>query len=107
MQENKLQKLYGELCFTSVFIGVMQTPLFQAFSAYITATESYQKKAAYAAFVSCVYEGGGNLSACVQKAVFEDENAYIKAVAHGDKTPACIKSSVKRELAAFSAFAVT
>ena len=105
MQENKLQKLYGELCFTSVFIGVMQTPLFQAFSAYITTTERYEKKAAYAAFVSCVYEGGGSIFACVQKTVFEDENAYIKAVAHGDKTPACIESSVKRELAAFSAFA--
>ena len=99
-----MQKIYGALCLTSVFIGVTQKPLYKAFSAYITAEEGYEKRKAYASFVSCVYQNGGNLARCVQKDVFEDENAYIKAVAHKEKTPICVEQSVKRELSAFSAF---
>ena len=105
MQQSKLTTLYGELCLTSVFIGVTEKPLFKAFSAYITAQAGYEKAKAYSAFVAHIYQNGGNLSRCVQKDIYEDENAYIKGVAHKQKTPACIEKSVKRELSAFSAFA--
>ena len=105
MNENKLTTIYGELCLTSVFIGVTEKPLFQAFSSYIRSQTGYEKRKAYSAFVAHIYENGGNLSKCVQKAIYEDENAYIKAVAHKRKIPACIENSVKRELTVFSAFA--
>ncbi|MBE7067815.1 MAG: ATP-binding protein [Clostridiales bacterium] len=105
MKDGKLEKLYERLCLTSVFIGVTEKPLYKAFSAYINAGDGYEKRKAYASFVARVYQNGGNLFACVQKEIFEDENAYIKAVAHKKTTPACVEQSVKRELSAFSAFA--
>ena len=105
MNESKLQTIYQELCLTSVFIGVLDTPLFQAYANYISAKDGYEKLRAYGAFVACVYKNGGNLSRYVQKAIFEDENAYIKAVAHKQKIPACIEKSVVRELESFSKFA--
>ena len=75
MNENKLTTIYGELCLTSVFIGVTEKPLFQAFSSYIRSQTGYEKRKAYSAFVAHIYENGGNLSKCVQKAIYEDENA--------------------------------
>ena len=105
MNESKLQTIYQELCLTSVFIGVLDTPLFQAYANYISAKDGYEKRRAYGAFVACIYQNGGNLSRYVQKAIFEDENAYIKAVAHKQKIPACIEKSVVREIESFSKFA--
>ncbi len=103
--ENKLKKLYEGLCLTSVFIRVMKKPLLTAFAAYITAATALEKRSAYAAFVAEIYAGGGSLTNCVKRLVFEDENVYIKAIAHGEKTAACVEKSVRREIALFSDFA--
>lgn len=105
MQRTALRQLYNELCLTSVLIGVTKTPLFLAFERYVQAETTEEKRKTYAAFVSCMYEWGGNISACVQRLVFEDENVFVKAVAKGESVCDCIKNSVKRELAVFSQWA--
>lgn len=105
MQRTALRQLYNELCLTSVLIGVTKTPLFLAFERYVQAETTEEKRKTYAAFVSCTYEWGGNISACVQRLVFEDENVFVKAVAKGESVCDCIKNSVKRELAVFSQWA--
>ena len=105
MQRTALRQLYNELCLTSVFLGVTKTPLFLAFERYVLAETTEEKRKTYAAFVSCTYEWGGNISACVQRLVFEDENVFVKAAAKGESVCDCIKNSVKRELAVFSRWA--
>ena len=105
MNQSKLQKLYEQLNLTSVFSGVLEKPLFQAFFAYNQANTQTDKRRAYAKFVSTLYEeGNGNLTRFTQKEVFEDENVYIKSVAHGEKIPPCIEKSVKREMETFTEF---
>lgn len=104
MQQNKLQQLYQKMCLSSVFIGVFDTPIFRAFEGYILA-DAVQKPKAYAAFVSNIYEGGGYLCDCVARAVFEDENVYIKSLAHSKTVAPCMQASALRELEVFSAFA--
>ena len=104
MSKSKLVQIYDELCLTSVFYEVMKKPLFQAFSAYVKETDEEEKRKRYATFVSCVYAGGGSLTELVKKEISEDENVYVKGVAHGQKIRACVESSAKRELTAFSAF---
>ena len=99
-----MKKIYQKLCLSSVFIGVMKQPLFLAFEKYVTATGE-EKRKAYAEFVSLIYEGGGALTACVQRAVSEDVNVYVKSVAHNKKVPSCIEKSAKRELENFTLFA--
>ena len=100
-----LRQLYNELCLTSVFIGVTKQPLFLAFERYVQAEGAEDKRKAYATFVSCVYEWGGNITDCVKRLVFEDENVYVKAVAKGENVCDCIKNSVIRELATLSQWA--
>ena len=104
MNEKKLTTIYNGLCLTSVFFKVTEKPLFQAFEAYIKAEDEAKKKA-YSAFVARIYEGGGSLTALVKKEISEDENVFVKSVAHGKKLPVCIVKSVKRELGVFSKFA--
>ena len=103
MNKSKLNAIYDGLCLTSVFFKVTEKPLFKAFTAYIQADADAKKKA-YAAFVSHIYEGGGSLTELVKKEISEDENIFVKSVAHDKKLPACIEKSVKRELAVFSKF---
>lgn len=103
MKNGKLQQLYEKLSLVSVFIGVWDNPLFQAFENYCRA-DRVDKKRAYARFVSQIYAGGGSLTTLVQTQVFENENAYIKAVASGKDCPACIAEAAKKELELFSEF---
>ncbi len=101
----QLQEVYEKLCWTSVFIGVTEKPLFRAFSAYIQAESPQEKYRAYSAFVAEIYAQGGSLSKCVEKLVFEDENVYVKGVAKRKTIPACIQNSALRELSAFGEWA--
>ena len=103
MKNGKLQQLYEKLSLVSVFIGVWDNPLFQAFENYCRA-DRVDKKRAYARFVSQIYAGGGSLTTLVQTQVFENENAYIKAAASGKDCPACIAEAAKKELELFSEF---
>ena len=104
MKNGKLQQLYEKLSLVSVFIGVWETPLFQAFENYCNEC-GVDKKRAYARFVAEIYNGGGSLTRLVETQVFENENAYIKAAASGQECPSCIEEAAKKELELFSDFA--
>ncbi len=101
MDGKNLQNLYDELCLSSVFIKVLDKPLLRAFANYVQA-EGREKRKAYAAFVSQVYDGGGSLTALLLRLIFEDENVYVKSVARGEKVPLYIEKAAKRELDVFT-----
>lgn len=101
----KLKKIYDGLCLASVFIGVKDKSLFQAFEAYNEAGSLTEKRKAYARFVSLIYEEGASLTEAVKRVVFEDENVYIKSKASGKKVPQPVEKAVRAELALFSEFA--
>ena len=107
MSENKLQKIYEELCLSGVFRNVLEKPLFKCFAAYCETPKEkpYEKRKAYATFVSEIYEHGGSLTDLVKQCVFEDENVYVKQVAKGEQNNANTEKSALRELAAFARFA--
>ncbi len=108
MNENKAVKLYKALHMTTVFYRVLKTPIFDAFAGIFhdgLFDGELGGVSGYAEFVAEIYEAGGNLTDAVQKAVFEDENVYVKGVATGKALPACIEESVKRELELFQEFA--
>ncbi len=105
MNEKNIGTIYGALCLTALFKGVTDKPLFKAFSAYAEATNPFQKRRAYAAFVSEIYAHGGSLTSLAGKLVFEDENPYVKAVAQNKEISAPVLETVKRELKSFSHFA--
>lgn len=102
---SKLRTIYGKLCLCSVFRGVMEKPLFQAFEKYVLAETDEEKRKAYAAFVAEIYEQGGSLTALVERLISEDENVYVKSVAEGKRGWAQLQNSVDRELKNFSCFA--
>lgn len=105
--DGKLQKIYDGLCLVSVFRGVTEKPLFQAFSAFMEtpADKGGEKRRAYARFVSQIYAFGGSLTELVKREIFADENVYVKTLARGKKVSACVEKSARRELALFSDFA--
>lgn len=102
---SSIKELYKRLCMTAVFRSVISSPLFRHFSEYALADTEDGKIRAYAALVACIYEGGGSLTECVSRLVFEDENVYVRAIAEGRATAPEIECSAERELAAFSEFA--
>ena len=102
--ENKLQQLHVRLCSCAVFRGVLQDPVFGFFAAYCKAADKTDKIQQYAAFVSRIYEKGGNLTSLVHELVFQDENTYIKRVAQGETVAEKVKASALRELAIFAEF---
>ena len=104
MQQGTLQQLYQKLCLSSVFIGVVNTPVFRAFGEFVQA-DGVEKISAYAKLVARIYKGGGDLGECVKRAVFEDENVYIKGLAHKQEIAPCIQQSAMRELDNFETFA--
>ena len=90
----------------SVFRGLLETPVFRRFFAYIGAEQgSGAQLDAYGAFVSEIYEGGGSLAACVRRALFEDENVYVRAIAKDGRVAPSIERSAAHELAVLSRFA--
>ncbi len=108
--ETKFTKLYRGLSLLAVFRGVLEAPLFSALECYFQMGDCLEdipseKQRAYAGFVAEIYQGGGNLTALVERLVAEDENVYVKSVAAGKKVDAHIQAAVERELALFSAIA--
>ena len=90
----------------SVFRGLLETPVFHRFFAYIGAEQgSGAQLDAYGAFVSEIYEGGGSLAACVRRALFEDENVYVRAIAKDGRVAPSIERSAEHELSVLSRFA--
>ena len=90
---------------SSVFKDVLKKPLFAHFSTYCSENISKEEKIkAYAAFVGEIYESGMTLSALANRLVAENENVYIKSMAHGSYVSDQIKNAVKAELENFEEF---
>ncbi len=103
---NQVRALYARLCATCVFRSVLELPLFTRFLEYAAqGGGNEQKLLAYSAFVSEIYAGGGDLTDCVRRAVFENENVYVTSHFGGKPSNPYIDGACERELAAFSAFA--
>lgn len=101
-----LSQLYFELCMSGVFRGVLDKPLFSHLSSYFCeGVERSDKIKAYASFASEIYKNGGSLTDLVCRLVFEDENVYVKARAHGGECNANIVAAVEHELSVFERFA--
>ncbi len=103
---SKVKTLYTELCTVSVFSGVLELPIFRRFFEYAEEKSEISKQLfAYSRFVSEIYEEGGNLTNSVRRAVFENENVYVKSISKSHKCDEHIVCSVERELLIFSDFA--
>ena len=101
----EIKKIDRALCRFSVFRGLFDTPVFRKFFAYAEAEAGSEDKLnAYGTLVSEIYEGGGSLAACVRRALFEDENVYVRAIAKGGEVNAAIEAATKHELEILSAF---
>lgn len=105
MNENKIYCAYMELCFSPVFISVLEKPLFKRFFDYAKCEVSDEKRILYSRFVNEIYESELSLAALVAKCVFEDENAYIRKRAKGDEIAPSLDMQTLRELRAFERFA--
>ncbi len=105
-EQNKVRALYLRLCAVCVFRGVLKLPLFRRFLAYAAEEGDTEKRLmAYSAFVSKIYAGGGNLTECVRRAVFENENVYVTSWATGHNCEPEIAASLARELQTLGEFA--
>ena len=104
-QKNNVRTLYSRLCALCVFRGVLSLPLFESFLSYAREENTEKKLLAYSAFVEEIYRGGANLTACVRRAVFENENVYVTSWAKGHQVDSHIENSLARELATLSRFA--
>ncbi len=103
--KSKIFSIYNGICSCAVFWRVAKKPLFQAFEGYCFAETEIEKRKAYTAFVSEIYENGGALATLVERYIFEDENVYITSVAAKKEVDENIKNSVERELDIFLKFA--
>jgi predicted AAA+ superfamily ATPase len=101
-----LKGLYLDLCMSAVFRNLLSKPLFINFERISdSALPTSERIKSYASMVNGIYEEGGSLSSLVRKLVFEDENVYIRSVAHGDRISQDLEDSVKHELEVFSRLA--
>ena len=102
MEENRLKKLYLRLSLVSVFHNVMKKPVLKDFCAYASSEKTEDKLRAYASMVTDIYENGGTLDGYVRKAVFEDENIYVKLRARKISVDEKLERTVTNELDVFS-----
>ena len=101
-----LKELYLDLCMTSVFSGVMQKPLFKHFFDYSKeGIGKAEKIEAYSRFVSEIYKAGGSLTELVLSLVLQDENVYVRAIAHSTAVAREIVKAQERELLVLERFA--
>ena len=91
----------------SVFRSLLEKPLFVHFANYCRAGAGTDEKIlAYSAFVTEIYKnGGGSLTDLVSRLIYEDENVYVKAVAHNSPLHREISIAAKEELAALEVLA--
>lgn len=104
-KQNNVRAAYARLCALCVFRGVLELPLFSRFLAYAKEEGREEKLLAYSAFVEEIYRGGADLTDCVRRAVFENENVYVTSYAKGHHCDENITASLARELATLAAFA--
>ena len=102
MEENRLKNLYLRLSLVSVFHNVMKKPVLKDFCAYASSERAEDKLKAYASMVTGIYENGGTLDGYIRKAVFEDENIYVRLRAKKISVDEKLERAVTNELNAFS-----
>jgi len=102
MSNHTVTTLCRRLQALCVFRELLDTPLLRAFLEFAKTTERID---AYSRFVYAIYQGGGNLTACVRKLVFENENVYVTALAKDASIDPNVMASVDRELETLSEFA--
>ena len=102
---SKIKEVYSELCSFSVLREMLNKPLFKAFFDYASATDKNDKLNKYGAFVSEIYNGGANLTACTRKLLFENENVYVKLISQKLEINKNIEASIIRELNTLTVFA--
>ena len=102
---SKIEEIYSSLCLFTVTRATLYTPVIKAFMEYCEEENKREKLKKYGKFVSTVYENGGVLSECVKKALFENENVYVKAISKNEKISPKIENALNFELEALSALA--
>ena len=102
MSNQMIPTLCPRLSALCVFRELLKSPMLRALMDFAKTAERID---AYSRFVAEIYRGGGNLTDCVRKLVFEDENMYITAIAAGQSVDPHITASVKRELDTLSLLA--
>ncbi len=101
-----IQKIQQDLCLIALFREVCNTPLFEMLEWYsISEDEERGRSKAYANFVAEIYNGGGDLTALIEKMIFENENVYVKAVAAGKEPNPHLQKAAERELKIFQELA--
>lgn len=100
-----LNKIYSGLCAVSVFREIFKKDLFVHFFDYCHGRTIDEKMISYSKFVGQIYKNGGNLTDMIKKAVFENENVYVKSMAKGLEINSHIADAVSYELGVLSEFA--
>ncbi len=100
------KQLYKKMCRFAVFNGIWKKPLLARFMDFCEAENgSCAQELAYGAFVSEVYAGGADLTDCVRRIVFEDENVYVKTIGNMARVNPQIALCAAGELTTLSQFA--
>ncbi len=94
--------LYGLNCI-SVFRGVLNKAPMRALVGVLSRESLEDKLKFYGEFVYSLGEYGGSLSGFLEKAIYEDENVYIKAKARGKEVPDVIIHNAVQDLELFTA----
>ena len=97
-----LKNLSCRLSALSVFRGILDKKEMSAFLSFLKADDICEKLSFYGEFVSTLGAYDGSFSAFLKKAVCEDENIYIKAVAKGKEVSDSVKANAEKELELFS-----
>ena len=75
-----IRSIHLKLCSLALFRDLLKAPLISSFMDLARQTNNEGKRLAYGEFVASIYLGGGSLTECVRKLVFESENVYVKTV---------------------------
>ena len=103
---NDLRELSLSLSALGVFSGLLDRPLFRRFLEVTgESTGATARVRAYGAMMGEVYAGGGNLAAAVRRAVFEDENPYVRMRAGKGVCDKAVQDAVRTELEILSRLA--
>lgn len=108
MSQNKMQAICRGLHTLTVFRDLVKLPLFENFFCYVAEQDPAYldlKLDCYSEMVCEIYRLGGSLTDAVRRALMENENVYVRAIASKQAIPAPIVTSVERELRILSAFA--
>lgn len=103
---SKIETAYKRLCSFSVLRDLLDTKLIKSFFEFAACERQDEALRKYGAFVNEIYEGGGSLSSCVRKMLFENENVFVRAIAKKEKINKNIENAVANELDSLSVFAM-